>query len=322
VRDADQLLLLARADVLSTDVLSTNVLSTTAVSPRQRDLAVLFALGSMSTIQLGAALSHPLFHRLGAAGAVMLRLLLAAAVLCAFVRPSLRGRTARDRLMPIALGATSGLMTLAFYEALSRIPQGIAVAIEFSGPLTVALVASRRWRDALWVALAAGGIALLTLGHPVGGSLNATGVIMAFVAATGWGTYILLTKYVGQTWPGLSGLAISMAVGALVSLPFGLTHFAHRYGDIGTDALGLLLGILVPLAPYVLEMAALRRLPTRVFGVLMSLEPGFGALLGLLIVGQSLAVGGVVAIGLIVAASVGVTLTAPAEEPPVPAVLD
>jgi inner membrane transporter RhtA len=281
-----------------------------------------FALGSMSSIQLGAAVSHPLFHRLGAPGAVMLRLVFAAVVLCVAVRPSLAGRSARDRFVPIALGATSGVMTLAFYEALSRIPQGIAVAIEFSGPLAVALAASRRWRDVVWVALAAGGIALLTLGRPVGGSLDPVGVVMAFVAAAGWGTYIVLTKRVGQSWPGLSGLAISMAVGALVSLPFGLAHFTARYGDLGTDVLGLLLGILVPLAPYMLELAALRRLPTRVFGVLMSLEPGLGALFGLLIVGQSLAFAGVMAIVLIVAASLGVTLTAPPDEPAVPVLLD
>jgi inner membrane transporter RhtA len=283
---------------------------------------VLFALGSMSSIQLGAALSNPLFGRLGPAGVVMLRLLFAGVVLCVAVRPSLRGRSARDRAVPLALGVASGLMTLAFYEALARIPQGIAVAIEFSGPLGVALAASRRWRDIVWVALAAGGIALLTLGRPAGGALDTTGVLMAFAAAAGWGAYIVLTKRVGQSWPGLSGLAISMAVGALVSLPFGLTHLAHRYGDPGKDLLGLLLGVLVPMAPYMLELAALRRLSTRVFGVLMSLEPGIGALLGLVILGQSLAFGGVVAIGLIVSASVGVTLTAPAGETPIPAVID
>jgi inner membrane transporter RhtA len=283
---------------------------------------VLFALGSMSSIQLGAALSNPLFGRLGPTGVVMLRLLFAAVLLCVAVRPSLRGRSGPERLVPIALGVTSGLMTLAFYEAIARIPQGIVAAIEFTGPLAVAVAGSRRGRDLVWVVFAAAGIGLLTLGHPVGGALNATGVLLAFAAAAGWGTYIVLTKRVGQSWPGLGGLAISLAIAAMVSLPFGLTHFAHRYAELDKDLYGLALGILVPLAPYVLEMAALRRLPTRVFGVLMSLEPGIGALLGLVILGQSLALGGVVAIGLIVSASVGVTLTADAEEPPIPAVID
>jgi inner membrane transporter RhtA len=283
---------------------------------------VLFALGSMSSIQLGAALSNSLFGRLGPTGVVVLRLLFAAVVLCVAVRPSLRGRSAPERLVPIALGVTSGLMTLAFYEAIARIPQGIVAAIEFTGPLAVAVAGSRRWRDGVWVVLAAGGIGLLTLGHPVGGALNATGVLLAFAAAVGWGTYIVLTKRVGQSWPGLGGLAISMGIAALVSLPFGLTHFAHRYADLDKDLYGLALGVLVPLAPYMLELAALRRLPTRVFGVLMSLEPGIGALLGLVILGQSLALGGVLAIGLIVSASVGVTLTADPDEPPIPAVID
>jgi inner membrane transporter RhtA len=224
--------------------------------------------------------------------------------------------------VPVALGVTSGLMTLAFYGAIARVPQGIVAAIEFSGPLTVALVGSRRWRDAVWVALAAGGIALLTLGHPAGGALDTTGVLLAFAAAAGWGTYIVLTKRVGQTWPGLEGLAIAMAISALVSLPFGLTHASERYADLGNDLFGLVLGLLVPLAPYVLELAALRRLPTRVFGVLMSLEPGIGALLALVILGQSLALGGVVAIVLIVSASIGVTLTSSDEAMPIPAVLD
>ena len=252
----------------------------------------------------------------------MLRLLFAAVVLCAVVRPRLRGRGRRAWIVPVVLGVTSGLMTLAFYGAIARVPQGIVAAIEFSGPLAVALIGSRRWRDAVWVALAAAGIALLTLGHPAGGPLDATGVLLAFAAAVGWGTYIVLTKRVGQTWPGLEGLAVAMAISALVSLPFGLMHAAHRYADLDKDLFGLVLGLLVPLAPYVLELAALRRLPTRVFGVLMSLEPGFGALIALVILGQSLALGGVAAIVLIVSASIGVTLTSSEQAAPIPAGLD
>jgi inner membrane transporter RhtA len=276
----------------------------------------------MSSIQLGAALSQPLFHRLGPAGVVTLRLVFAAVALGVFVRPALAGRTRLELAVPVALGVASGLLTLAFYEAIARIPLGIAVAIEFIGPLGVALVASRRWRDGIWVALAAGGIALLTLGHPVHGALDLTGVLFAFAAAGGWATYIVLTKRVGQSWPGLGGLAVSLAIGAVVTLPFGLTGFAHRYGDASKDLAGLALGVLVPLLPYVLELAALRRLPTRVFGVLMSLEPGIGALLGLVILGQSLAVTGAVAIVAIVGASLGVTLTGAGDQAAVPMLVD
>jgi inner membrane transporter RhtA len=276
----------------------------------------------MSSIQLGAALSPPLFGRLGPAGVVTLRLVFAAVALGVFVRPRLRGRPPLQLAVPIALGVTSGMVTLVFYEAIARIPLGIAVAIEFTGPLGVALLASRRWRDVIWVALAAGGIGLLTLGHPIHGALDLTGVLLAFVAAAGWGTYIVLTKRLGQSWPGLGGLAVSLAIGAAVTLPFGLTDFAHRYGDAGKDVAGLALGVLVPLLPYVLELAALRRLPTRVFGVLMSLEPGIGAFLGLVILGQSLALTGAGAIVLIISASLGVTLTGASDQAAIPVLVD
>ncbi len=289
---------------------------------RKQSAAVLAAVGSMSSVQLGAALSQPLFHRLGPPGVVVLRLLLAAVALAVVVRPGLRRRRAGELLVPVELGVASGVLTLAFYEAIARIPLGIAVAIEFTGPLGVALVGSRRWADVVWVALAAAGIGLLTLGHPVPGSLDGTGVLLAFIAAVGWGAYILLTKRVGQSWPGFGGLAVSMAVAVLFTVPFSLAHFAHRYGDAGQDLAGLALGLLVPLLPYVLEFWSLRRLPTRVFGVLMSLEPGIGALLGLVILGQSLAATGVLAIVLIVGASLGVTLTSPGETAAIPLLVD
>ncbi len=276
----------------------------------------------MTSVQLGAALSQPLFDQLGAAGVVFLRLLLAAVVLNIAVRPRLRGRSASELRGPVLLGIASGMLTLAFYESIARIPLGIAVAIEFTGPLTVALIGSRRALDVVWVALAAAGIALLTLGHPVSGSLDTVGVALAFCAAAGWGTYIVLTKRVGQNWPGFDGLAISMAIAAAVTFPFCLPHFSERFSDPAKDLAALALGVLVPLAPYMLEFWALRWLPTRVFGVLMSVEPGIGALLGLLILGQSLALVGVLAIGLIIAASLGVTLGATGDDPAIPLLVD
>lgn len=280
-----------------------------AAPGRERNVAVLYALGSMSTIQFAQALSKPLFAHLTPPGAVTLRLVLAGGVLALTQRPRFAGRPARELAAPIALGACTGLFTLSFAEAINRIPLGIAAAIEFVGPLGVALAGSRQWRDAIWVGLAAIGIALLTLGHPVGGSLDAVGLVLAFLSAAGWATYIVLTKRVGQQWSGMSGLAVSLPVAALTSLPFSLVHAGHRFAHPGWDLLGLGLGFLLPLGPFMLELAALRRLPTRVFGVLMSLEPGMGALFGLIILGQSLALGGVVAVVLIVLASVGVTLT-------------
>jgi inner membrane transporter RhtA len=173
---------------------------------------------------------------------------------------------------------------------------------------------SRRALDGLWVALAAAGIASLTLGHPVSGSLDALGLLFALLAGAGWGTYILLTQAVGRRWPGMEGLAVSLAVSAVVTAPFGLAAGPSRLADGGLLISALGLALLLPLAPYMLELAALRRLAARSFGVLMSLEPAIGALSGLVVLGQHLAGAGVIAIALVVLASLGATLTtAPVE---------
>jgi inner membrane transporter RhtA len=280
-----------------------------ARSRRGRDLAVMMALGSMSSIQLGAALSKPLFHRIGPAGTVWLRLVFAGIILVAFARPRIRARSRQDIGLAVTLGAVSGLMTLAFFEAIARIPLGITVAIEFLGPLSVALAGSRRALDGVWLVLAGTGIALLTLGHPVSGSLSGLGVGFALLAAIGWGTYILLTQAVGRRWPGMEGLAVSLSVSAIVTAPFGLAGGPSRFADGGLLISALGLALLLPLAPYALELAALRRLAARSFGVLMSLEPAIGALFGFVILGQGLAGAGILAIALVMLASLGATLT-------------
>jgi inner membrane transporter RhtA len=183
---------------------------------------VALALASMTTIQLGAALSEPLFDRVGAAGTVALRLALAALMLWPFARPRLRGRSREDLGAAVALGACSGLLTLAFFEAIARIPLGVAVTIEFLGPLGVALAGSRHARDVGWVLLAGAGVVLLTLGDGAGEPLDATGVAFAAVAAVCWAGYILLTKRVGARWAGFEGLSVSLVVAALVALPAGV----------------------------------------------------------------------------------------------------
>jgi inner membrane transporter RhtA len=271
----------------------------------------MMALGSMSSIQLGAALSKPLFHRVGPAGTVWLRLVFAGIILLAFARPRIRAHSRQDIVLAVALGAVSGLMTLAFFEAIARIPLGIAVAVEFLGPLSVALAGSRRVLDGVWLVLAGAGIALLTLGHPVNGSLSGLGVGFALLAAIGWGTYILLTQAVGRRWPGMEGLAVSLSVSAIVTAPFGLAGGPSRFADGGLLISALGLALLLPLAPYALELAALRRLAARSFGVLMSLEPAIGAVFGFVILGQGLAGAGIVAVALVVIASLGATLSGP-----------
>jgi inner membrane transporter RhtA len=268
---------------------------------------VLLALCSMSLVQLGAALSPPLFDRAGVAGITWLRLVAGAGILLAFARPRLRGRSAPDLWGAVALGVTSAVMTLCFMLAIDRVPLGVVVTIEFLGPLSIALVAARRIRDGLWVALAGGGVALLTLGDATGGALDALGLLLAAAAGAGWAGYIVLTRHVGRAWTGVQGLAVALGVAAVVTAPFGIVTGGERLlgADVLIECLGL--ALLLPVLPYSIEMAALRRLPASTFGVLMSLEPGIGALLGFLVLGQDLTVTGVLAIGLVITASAGAT---------------
>jgi inner membrane transporter RhtA len=269
----------------------------------------LFALCSMSLVQLGAALSPPLFARAGVAGVTWLRLAAGALLLLVWARPRIRGRAGRELWGAVALGVASALMTLAFMLAIDRVPLGVVVTIEFLGPLTVALAGARRARDGIWVALAAGGVALLTLDHGTGGSLDALGLALALAAGTGWGCYIVLTRHVGRAWTGVQGLAVAMTVAAMVTAPLGIADGGGRLVSAHLIIACLGLAVLLPVLPYSLEMAALRRLPTSSFGVLMSLEPAIGALLGFLVLGQGLAMSGVIAIGMVVAASAGATAT-------------
>ena len=268
------------------------------------------AIATMSIIPRGAALSEPLFDRIGPSGTGVLRLVFAALILWPFVRPRLRGRSRADLRAAVALGVCSGALTLAFFEAISRIPLGVAVTIEFLGPLGVALAGSRHVRDVIWVALAGGGVALLTLGDGAGEPIELAGVLFALLSGCCWAAYIVLTKQVGARWQGFDGLAVSLAVAALVSLPFGLTGAGTDLLQPGVLLAGIGLALLMPLIPYALELVSLRRLPTALFGVIMSLEPAIAALLGFLVLSQSLAVTGIVAIAMVVVASAGATLSA------------
>jgi inner membrane transporter RhtA len=267
------------------------------------------ALCSMSLVQLGAALSPPLFDRAGVAGVTWLRLLAGAAILLAWARPRLRGRSRADLGGAVALGAASAAMTMCFMLAIDRIPLGVVVTIEFLGPLSIGLAGAHRLRDGLWVALAGGGVALLTLGDATGGSLDALGLVFAGAAGAGWAGYILLTRHVGRAWTGVEGLAVAMGVAAVVAAPLGIASGGERLldGDVLLACIGL--AVLLPVLPYSFEMAALRRLPASTFGVLMSLEPGIGALLGFLVLGQDLTSVGVLAVGMVIAASAGATAT-------------
>jgi inner membrane transporter RhtA len=269
------------------------------LSASGRPLAAGMVLAAAASLQVGAAFAVTLFDDLGPAGAAFLRLGFAAVVLWAIWRPRIAG----DLRLPAAFGVALGLMNWCIYEAMDRIPLGVAVTIEFAGPLLVAVIGSRRPLDGLWILLAAAGILLLA--DPGGGSVDSTGVAFALAAAACWMAYIHLSKRTGAAFPGGSGLALAMAVGALVVLPAGVLGAGGSL--TAPDLLGaaLVVALASSVLPYSLELEALRRLPAAVFGVLMSLEPAVAALAGFVVLGQELGARELAAIAMVVAASAG-----------------
>jgi inner membrane transporter RhtA len=261
-------------------------------------------IGAIMSVQLGSAIAKLLFDRTGPVGMVFLRLGFAAIVMTAITRPRLRGRTRAQLLTVLAFGTVLAGMNSAFYSAIDRIPIGIAVTIEFAGPLTVALIGSRRLLDGLWLVLAAGGVVLLTRGG-AGGPLDPLGLLFAGIAAVGWATYILVGQRVGRHFPGADGLALAIAVGAVLVAPAGILQAGGALGDWRVLATGLAVGLLSAAIPFSLEIESLRRLPARVFGVLMSLEPAVGALAGLVVLGQMLHSREIVAVAMVCVASAG-----------------
>jgi inner membrane transporter RhtA len=275
-------------------------------SPRAR--AVLLVFAGVVSVQVGAAIAKGLFDQAGPAGTVFLRVGFAAILLLALWRPTLRGMP-RERLRDIALfGFVLAAMNLSFYLALDRIPLGIAVTLEFVGPLAVAIGTSRRRADLVWVALAAAGIVLLSPSPD--GSLSLLGAGLALLAGCFWAAYILLSARIGRSMPGGGPLALAMAFGTLLLIPAGVAH-AGALADPGVLAVGLGIAVLSSAIPYSVELEALRTLPRDTFGVLMSIEPAVAATVGFVVLGQDLAAREVVAIGLVVAASAGALRTAP-----------
>jgi inner membrane transporter RhtA len=270
-------------------------------------------LGGIASVQLGSALAAKLFAQVGPSGAVLLRLVSASVVLLIIWRPRVRGRTRRELLLAGVFGLVLAGMNLCFYSAIHRIPLGIAVAVEFVGPLAVAVGGSRRRSDLLWVALAAAGILVLT--H--GGTHHLSGLGIAFAVAAGcfWGAYILVNARLGQAFEGGAGLALAMVVASAAVLPAGLIQGGSHLLEPRSLALGAAVGILSSAIPYSFELEALRRIPVNVFGVLMSLEPGMAALAGFLVLSQGLTGRALVGIALVVAASIGTSLQS--RDPPI-----
>jgi inner membrane transporter RhtA len=267
-------------------------------------------LCGVTSIQFGAALAATMFDDLGPAGTSVLRLGFAAIILVALFRPRVRGRSARDLRLVGLFGLTLGGMNLFFYEALDRIPLGVAVTIEFAGPLGVAVAMSRRRLDLVWAGLAALGIVLLS--DPFGAGIDTVGLVLILAAAACWAAYILIAQRATAVYAGSEGLALAMVVGALVPLVPGVAEAGMTLLAPQWLALGACVALASSVIPYSLETEALRRLPASVFGVLMSLEPAVAALAGFLILGQSLGARELVAMALVVVASVGSSRTAPA----------
>jgi inner membrane transporter RhtA len=265
-------------------------------------------MGGIVSIQFGAALAATLFDDAGPSGTSLLRLGFAALIIGVLVRPRPSAYSRADLKLVAAFGLCLGAMNVTFYEALDRIPLGVAVTIEFAGPLGVAVATSRRRLDLLWAGLAAAGILLLALGgEGADGPLDALGVAFALAAAAFWALYIVLAQRAGQVFRGSDGVALAMLFAALVPIVPGIADGGADLLDPELLALGAAIALLSSVVPYSLETEALRRMPTSVFGVLMSLEPAVAALAGFLVLDQALGGRELVAIGLVVAASVGVS---------------
>jgi inner membrane transporter RhtA len=262
----------------------------------------LVLLGIVS-VQVGSALAKHLFSEVGSFGTVALRLFFAAATLLLLWRPSLR-MSRRMWSVVIGYGVTLGLMNMCFYLALARLPLGIAVTIEFLGPLAVALAGSRRWLDAFWAVLAAGGVVLLMEGR---GNLNLVGVLFALAAGTCWGLYILVGAALGRHTTEGNGLALGMTVAALVAVPVGVADSGTALLQPWVLLAGLGVALMSSVIPYTVDLEALRKIPPRVFGILMSLEPAMAALIGLIVLQESLHWSQWVAVLCVVAASAGAT---------------
>ena len=273
--------------------------------------AVLSATIAMVSFQIGATFAKQLIPAIGAPGTAALRLGLSALLLVVLQRPwrSMPSRSAWP--VVLAYGVSLGAMNSVFYLALGRIPLGIAVAIEFVGPLAVAVFASRRRLDYLWVGLAAIGLSLLLPITHSGAALDPIGVLYALAAGVGWALYIIFGQKAGQA-QGPSASTWGLMVAALLTVPVGVADAGVRLFDPSILPFGVAVAIFSSALPYTLEMIALRRLSTKVFGTLMSFEPAIAAIAGVVLLHERLTITQWTAIGAIILASVG----AVAGEPP------
>lgn len=274
-------------------------------------------LVGIASVQLGAAFAKSLFDTVDPTSLVWLRLVTSALVLLVIARPRLRPRSARDWHVVLGFGLSLGVMNWAIYQAFARIPLGIAVTIEFIGPLTLALLGSRLARDLLWVALATVGVALLGVERA---DLSIAGILFALLAAAAWAAYIVLSAGTGQRWPGIDGLAVASVVAATLLAVPAVALDGGALVEPRVVSIGAAVGLLSSVIPYSCELVALRSLTPSVFGILMSLEPAAATLAAIVVLREHLGLLQWLAIGCVVAASVGATrarVPSTAEVPPV-----
>ena len=264
----------------------------------------LVLIGILS-VQFGAGIAKSLFDEIAPTTIVWLRLVTSAVVLVAIARPVLRGRSRTDWLIVLAFGACLGVMNWAIYQAFARIPLGIAVTLEFIGPLTLAVIGSRRMRDLVWVLLAALGVAVLGLSG--GGEVNLAGALFALLAGAMWASYILLAGQTGQRWPGFDGLALASVVAMVLLTPLAIGEGGGDLLDPRILLLGAAVGLLSSVVPYSCELVALRSIKASVFSILMSLEPAAAALAGIIVLQEFLTWEQWLAMTFVVIASVGAT---------------
>jgi len=264
-------------------------------------------LGSIVSVQFGSAFAKYLFPLAGPVAMVWLRVATAGVLLALVVRPRLHGHSRDDWLVLLGYSVALVTMNVTFYQAIARIPVGLAVTIEFLGPLGVALYRSRGIRDLVWVVLAGAGVALLGWSP---GSLTWAGVGFALSAAMCWAAYILVAPHVGHRWPGAEPVAYANILGGIVLLVPVLSLYGHVLANPWVWVGGLGVGLLSSVVPYALELNALRTLDQRVFSIMMSLEPAMAALSALIILGERLTGTDMVAMGCVILASVGITWSA------------
>ncbi|MGW5876980.1 EamA family transporter [Nocardiopsis terrae] len=267
---------------------------------------VWLVMAGIVSVQTGAGVAKNLFESLPPAAVVWLRLLTSAVLLVLLARPALKARSRGDWLVVIGYGVALASMNYLIYQAFARIPLGIAVTIEYLGPLAIAIIGSRRRVDLLWAGLAGLGVAALGIEF---GELDPVGVLFAVLAATAWAGYIMLSAATGQRFSGASGLAVASVVGVVVLAPAGIAEGGAALLDWRLLLFGLAVGVLSSVVPYTLELNALRRMPPRVFGVLMSLQPAAAALVGLVLLGELLTVWQWLAVACVITASAGSTRT-------------